>query len=983
MWLNKDFGYSYTSNFTELNTLFVQEKKYSANNFSKRAFHTIYPEMSVKEKCTMMLLGNRAYPQWITAQCDEINHHITIVCMKYQTSAAQKIETNHTNCPTNYILNRKYCYDFIFFKGKTWTNSHVLISKRYLKLNSLKIFHFLFVAINVKLKSLLSVHYNNNTFIKQFSYEKYFSVITQRAENVPIRDSEGYFVKRINFTSRDLKRISGNLFSCKSGSFISSRKVCDETVDCGLSDNSDEYKCKCQTQDRRCKYITSDQKRTWKCSSFYFTGIDGKCYSFDHQYIQVNIINKISIISNKIKCINGNEIDTILIDDLVSDCGESGDDESVLKDILVNHNYYSCHKEGEIPCKNGHNRCFDFTDICVYRLNKYHHLVPCRTGGHLQECREFECNLKFKCPGSYCIPLSYVCDGKWDCHNGHDEYILHTCKARNCIGFFHCSKSSICFPVEDVCDNYIDCPEKDDELMCGLKNIKCPVSCSCHNFAIQCLGSLLDIMNIYHKLPYSVIKVSDTSMATLHVLKIFSYLVLVDFSNNMIISPCYILSGNKSILQLDLSKNVIYVLQSYCFSNLSRIELFYLNNNHLHTIEKKAFWDVPNMKLLNLSCNSLNYIPPTLLYNLYHFKVLSVVKNSFLLLNPTLFRNTEIYILQSDDYRICCIASSVKMCTATKLWYINCKNLLPTHTVRIFIIIVGSLVLVLSVLSLILQVKLRAKYRASIFPIIIICLNISDMLVSLYFIILVTAEFIYQVSIILYEKIWKRSFSCYLIFFTSLVFTIESPVLLSIISLARLRAVTNPLESNFQRHSLMAKLIPICTLSGLLLSILLTTGHATIHDEIPTTLCLPFIDPSDSQWFIKLITFITTTIQLSSSLFIVAVYILFVKILNKSSKYLKCNVSKKISRAGMIIQLFVVTFSNIVCWIPANAIYLISLYKSKYSTNLLIWTAIAVTPINSMINPFLFVITTIRKKTREIKSDLSLKMEEIHSSKCE
>ena len=222
-----------------------------------------------------------------------------------------------------------------------------------------------------------------------------------------------------------------------------------------------------------------------------------------------------------------------------------------------------------------------------------------------------------------------------------------------------------------------------------------------------------------------------------------------------------------------------------------------------------------------------------------------------------------------------------------------------------------------------------------------------------------------------------------MIFFTSLLFTIESPLLLSLISLARLRAVTKPLECNFQRHSLMAQIIPICIFTGLLMSILLTTGHATMHNEIPTTLCLPFIDPSDSQWFIKLITFIMGTIQLSSSLFIMSVYLLFIKILNNSSKYLKCNISKKISRVGMIIQLFIVTSSNIICWIPANITYLMSLYMSKYSTNLLIWTTIAVMPLNSMINPFLFIITTIRKKTREIKSDWFLRMEEIQSSKCE
>ncbi len=27
----------------------------------------------------------------------------------------------------------------------------------------------------------------------------------------------------------------------------------------------------------------------------------------------------------------------------------------------------------------------------------------------------------FKCPGNYCIPLHYVCDGEWQCPDGEDE----------------------------------------------------------------------------------------------------------------------------------------------------------------------------------------------------------------------------------------------------------------------------------------------------------------------------------------------------------------------------------------------------------------------------------------------------------------------------------------------------------------------------------------------------------------------------------
>ena len=433
-----------------------------------------------------------------------------------------------------------------------------MIPKMYLKLNSLKILNFLLIAIDVRLKSFLSPNYDNNTFLKQFSYLKYFSTITCVVENILVRNSEGYFVKRINYNTKKYTNIFSNVFSCHSGFYISSSSVCDEIMNCGITDNSDEDGCKCKTVKGKCKYIVDiDEKSPWKCSSLYFTGIDGKCYSFNYEF---NHTEKVSIISNEMMCKNGNEIDEILIDDLVPDCGESADDEIILQGILMNHTYYPCGNEGEIPCKNGHNKCFDFSQICIYGLNEYHHLVPCRTGGHLQECQDFECNLKYKCPNSYCIPLGYVCDGKWDCASGFDEDISHTCKMRRCMGLFHCSSSSICLHTEGVCDKYYDCPLKDDELMCNLQTTKCPSSCYCHKFAMHCLGYLPDTNIIYHTLPHCAIKVSFTSMISLHFLKLFGYLVKVDLCCNIIVSPCHILSENKSIHWLDISNNKISVL---------------------------------------------------------------------------------------------------------------------------------------------------------------------------------------------------------------------------------------------------------------------------------------------------------------------------------------------------------------------------------------------------------------------------------------
>ena len=46
----------------------------------------------------------------------------------------------------------------------------------------------------------------------------------------------------------------------------------------------------------------------------------------------------------------------------------------------------------QFSCKEEESMSFDLTDICVFKLDDFNHLTPCRYGAHLQNCQEFECN---------------------------------------------------------------------------------------------------------------------------------------------------------------------------------------------------------------------------------------------------------------------------------------------------------------------------------------------------------------------------------------------------------------------------------------------------------------------------------------------------------------------------------------------------------------------------------------------------------------
>ncbi|XP_053380122.1 uncharacterized protein LOC123556154 [Mercenaria mercenaria] len=73
---------------------------------------------------------------------------------------------------------------------------------------------------------------------------------------------------------------------------------------------------------------------------------------------------------------------------------------------------FHCDKEESIP----------LSLQCVYDEDGSGHMTGCRSGYHLQNCTTFACpEYTVKCPRSYCVPITFVCDGKMHCPNGEDE----------------------------------------------------------------------------------------------------------------------------------------------------------------------------------------------------------------------------------------------------------------------------------------------------------------------------------------------------------------------------------------------------------------------------------------------------------------------------------------------------------------------------------------------------------------------------------
>ena len=432
--------------------------------------------METSHKCTKMLIYNLAEPDWISVPCDESSLSHNLCHLKKDDHALLHKTPNMTDysyCLINHIILQKKCYIFIwfnsFYSSYLCTNFDALPGN----MSSVKYLKKLFLSISA-ISDYPPIIINNDVdTVHVIKFNKFLNKLNYRNENIVKHQANGYFVCYYN--KHD---ISGgtNLFHCTNGGYILSENICDSVIDCP-NNKSDEEFCTCYnystsnaTSNMMCKILFFAQKKV--CSSIYYMTTQGTCQKyknlshviFNNDFLSKlhynNVIETGKVTNEQFICKNGKLINTIFLNDLIFDCGPDADDEPILMSLLKSDNYSSCMEPNMIPCMEGHSTCYYLKDICIYKTNRYNNLIPCRTGGHLQNCRNFECNLMFKCVDSYCIPWSYVCDGKWDCPEGDDEKNNPVCtNDKTCICLYRCRNTEQrCLHLENLCDGTEDCP---------------------------------------------------------------------------------------------------------------------------------------------------------------------------------------------------------------------------------------------------------------------------------------------------------------------------------------------------------------------------------------------------------------------------------------------------------------------------------------------------------------------------------------------
>ena len=432
----------------------------------------------------------------------------------------------------------------------------------------------------------------------------------------------------------------------------------------------------------------------------------------------------------------------------------------------------ACKHTDQIPCVEGHSVCYNITDIFVYRLNKYHQLVPCRQGEHLQNCEEFECNNMFKCPNFYCIPWSYVCDGLWDCPNGYDGSPKQNCAPnRVCTNFFKYWYSQTCIHLGNVCDGYKGCHEGDDELLCEIHKILCPSVCSCLALAISCIKTNLSSTDLPAQFPYlaftvvySIISSLKSLMTSKNVMK------FINFQGNNIDEVCNLYINLYHIVIIDNSNNSIEYIQKDCFHNLYHLKYIDLSKNVIQNIESKAFNNLPELNYINFSNNQITYLPSNIIYKSFHTLTISAQHNTIKKIDTNVFSTLKIHMLETSDDRLCCFVLPDVICTAVRPWYKSRTNLLTNISIQVTFVLISLSIIITNSLSVFIHSTLFEVNRS--FKKTVLAINLNDMICGIYLTIIWVAAFYFNENYVVKDKQWKSNPLCFVCFAATLLFSL-------------------------------------------------------------------------------------------------------------------------------------------------------------------------------------------------------------------
>ena len=463
---------------------------------------------------------------------------------------------------------------------------------------------------------------------------------------------------------------------------------------------------------------------------------------------------------------------------------------------------------------------------------------------------------------------------------------------------------------------------------------------------------------------------------------------------------------------VDLSNNSLTGIHSRTFYNLSMMRDLYLSYNQMETLHPKIFQNLRNLTVLQLAYMGLQSLEEETFHKMHQLSYLSLPGNSITALGSGLFKecpsletldfeeNALKWIESDTFYGInnrsklfvdspgsCCFAHKfVGKCHAKngKSPFLTCKRLLPYSLVRAGTWIVSVLAVVTNVMVHIVGCNDTRKInRVQLLFIRNLC--ISDFLMGIYLIILLSVDLYYTDYFPSHSDIWRNSALCKIAGFLSVLSSEASVFFITVISIDRFIRVKYPQIG----RRLGAKFACVLVFSMWLIAVGLSTISVALasgknsdmyaasevcvglplsryyhYNYNETFVDLPYghktrvtlTEPSGKRIVMYFSLYIFTILNLVCFVVVGYCYAAIIVFVRKSSRRSGLG-SISNNEIRMAKKLFLIVFTDFCCWVPIGLLsILVQTGAVEVDPVAYAWIATFILPINSSINPFLYTL---------------------------
>ena len=712
------------------------------------------------------------------------------------------------------------------------------------------------------------------------------------------------YIQHVQFLSNECDK-TGKYFRCNDGTCILSYYKCDFKVDC--IDGSDEQSC-----------TDVCNKISCKCGQLYFTCLSSECLPLSFRCDGLG------------QCKDNSDETSCFIEQVSKVTYRQ-----ILTNLSLHLNHTRCPPGWSLCNFNPKPTCYITQHMCIYE--RFH--IDCPGLEHLYYCETFQCPTMFKCPLTYCIAISHVCDQVSDCPSNEDEL---ECKSFSCPGILKCRYDNICVHASQICDGIVQCLKSgDDESLCGITS--CPEHCICRGDIFLCSKKLptLEFLPKLKGLFLVNVKIPEKLN---HRNKAFILILSVEFS--LIIGRTLdtkYFDGFRRLQILNLQNNNIVLIKRYCFTGLQELKILKINNNLIPVLYSSVFSGLNSVPHLNLTSMSIYKINKEAFAGLFHLKFLNLSSNNIRILSRLTFNYIlnlfildlrQNYISQIDNLAlevfkgIVYFDCEINCCyTGTTCIVNNIDAALGNNCPVIFngvkfgytIFIIQLTIFLLNFLHIIYQANTRNHCQATLNRSILT----GDSLISLYVMLVAMSSILMKDDFIKTKK-WLNSQLCLYIGSLVTIGILMEKVTFLFIAINHLFITKYALK----RINFSITETYILVMIALTFALLYETFFTLQNKDNFSTLCLPMtLNNSNnriSKWNTYLIIIIITAIIVIA----IGVYITVIKYVIASGKHLGKVERKNIP--ALFSNIFISLVIEIISVVLVIIIILCSLIQTSY-----------------------------------------------------